>query len=168
VLTVSPLAAASEPSAAPRHRPTPKERRAAGKGLRAGTPYRGAARVMAADLAGDPRSGLTVQMCGDAHVSDFGLYGSPERRLGLVIPARGRGLGRKGVERDFCLRQLRDWKGSIEVDELTPGGLTIYGQLCAWWLARAHARSGDRIAIAGYGQLAAAVEAGRVHAQFDL
>src|SRR4051812_44393591 len=36
--------------------------------------YRGSARVMAADLAGTPRSGLTVQMCGDAHVSNFGLY----------------------------------------------------------------------------------------------
>ena len=146
-------------------RPTPKERRAAGKALRADAPleshasfdrtpasrdpltlleeqavdrvpelvpirygrmlqspfayYRGAARVMAADLAGAPRSGLTVQMCGDAHVSNFGLYGSPERRLvfdandfdetlpgpfehdvkrlvaSLVVAARENGLGRK-------------------------------------------------------------------------
>src|ERR687894_307394 len=43
--------------------------------------YRGAARVMAADLAGTARSGLDVQMCGDAPVSNFGFYGSPERRL---------------------------------------------------------------------------------------
>ena len=43
--------------------------------------YRGAARVMAADLAGTPRSGLTTQMCGDAHLSNFGLFASPERRL---------------------------------------------------------------------------------------
>src|SRR3712207_8596953 len=43
--------------------------------------YRGAARVMAADLAATARSGLDVQMCGDAHVSNFGFYGSPERRL---------------------------------------------------------------------------------------
>ena len=42
--------------------------------------YRGAARVMAADLAGAPRSGLTVQMCGDAHAANFGLYGSPSTR----------------------------------------------------------------------------------------
>jgi uncharacterized protein (DUF2252 family) len=43
--------------------------------------YRGAARVMASDLATTPDSGLTVQACGDAHLSNFGLYGSPERRL---------------------------------------------------------------------------------------
>src|SRR3954451_12153372 len=43
--------------------------------------YRGAARVMAADLAHTPRAGLTVQLGGDAHVANFGLYGSPERRL---------------------------------------------------------------------------------------
>ena len=42
--------------------------------------YRGAALIMAADLAG-PRSGVTVQLCGDAHLSNFGLFGSPERRM---------------------------------------------------------------------------------------
>jgi uncharacterized protein (DUF2252 family) len=99
--------------------------------------------------------------------------------------------GIDGVERDFYVRQLRDWKGSIEVENLQPEGLQIYGELCAWCLARAHARSGDRIAIAGYlgssarfeqavadfaesyaditerdhAALAAAVAAGRVRAQ---
>jgi uncharacterized protein (DUF2252 family) len=58
--------------------------------------------------------------------------------------------GIDGVERDFYVRQLRDWKGSIAVEELRPEGLEIYGELCAWCLARAHARSGNRIAIAGY------------------
>jgi uncharacterized protein (DUF2252 family) len=58
--------------------------------------------------------------------------------------------GEDGVERDFYLRQLRDWKGSVTVEDLRPTGLEITGQLCAWCLARAHARSGDRIAIAGY------------------
>jgi uncharacterized protein (DUF2252 family) len=43
--------------------------------------YRGAARVMAADLAPTPRSGLTTQICGDAHLSNFGLFASPERDL---------------------------------------------------------------------------------------
>src|SRR5262249_46674278 len=43
--------------------------------------YRGAAAIMAADLAASPRSGLTTQLCGDAHLSNFGLFGSPERRL---------------------------------------------------------------------------------------
>jgi uncharacterized protein (DUF2252 family) len=43
--------------------------------------FRGAATVMAADLAGTPTAGLTVQLCGDAHLSNFGAFGSPERRL---------------------------------------------------------------------------------------
>jgi uncharacterized protein (DUF2252 family) len=479
VLTADQQAPAEGTNAARTGRPTPKERWAAGKALRAGAPlaahaafsrplsrdpltlleeqaagrlpelgpirygrmlqsafafYRGAARVMAADLSGAPRSGLTVQMCGDAHVSNFGLYGSPERRLvfdandfdetlpgpfehdvkrlvaSLVVAARGNGIGRKqrhalaaaagtryreamaqfaeardidvwysrvdadelqqqlapqldggprkrlaravekartrdtvqafgkltevvdgrlrlradppllvplrdlvpeteerdmesafsglirqyrttlqsdrrtllerysfvdmarkvvgvgsvgtrcwvvllrgrdeddplllqikeaapsvhaefvgrsrytnqgqrvvagqrlmqqasdmflgwqrttgidGVERDFYVRQLRDWKGSIEMADLRPDGLRIYGELCAWCLARAHARSGDRIAIAGYlgsspafeeavatfaeayadvtesdhRQLAEAAAAGRVRAHSDL
>jgi uncharacterized protein (DUF2252 family) len=53
-------------------------------GRMAATPftfYRGAAALMAADLAPLPRTGLTVQLCGDAHLSNFGLYGSPEREL---------------------------------------------------------------------------------------
>src|SRR5258707_6426924 len=43
--------------------------------------YRGAAAVMAADLADTPRSGFTVQLCGDAHLSNFGAFASPEREL---------------------------------------------------------------------------------------
>ena len=43
--------------------------------------YRGAAAIMAADLAGTPVSGITVQLCGDAHLSNFGVFGTPERRL---------------------------------------------------------------------------------------
>src|SRR5204862_514257 len=43
--------------------------------------YRGAAMIMAQDLAATPRSGLTVQCCGDAHLSNFGAFASPERRL---------------------------------------------------------------------------------------
>src|ERR1700757_955886 len=43
--------------------------------------YRGAARIMAHDLAATPRSGLTAQCCGDAHLSNFGVFASPERRL---------------------------------------------------------------------------------------
>ena len=43
--------------------------------------YRGSAALMAADLAPLPRTGLTVQLCGDAHLSNFGMYGSPEREL---------------------------------------------------------------------------------------
>jgi uncharacterized protein (DUF2252 family) len=43
--------------------------------------YRGAAKIMAADLDGTPTAGLHVQLCGDAHLSNFGVFGSPERRL---------------------------------------------------------------------------------------
>jgi uncharacterized protein (DUF2252 family) len=43
--------------------------------------YRGAALIMAADLATTPRSGITVQLCGDAHLSNFGLFGTPERNM---------------------------------------------------------------------------------------
>ena len=52
--------------------------------------------------------------------------------------------------RDLYCRQLRDWKGSAEIERMTPGGMARYGRLCGWALARAHARSGDRIAIAAY------------------
>jgi uncharacterized protein (DUF2252 family) len=58
--------------------------------------------------------------------------------------------GFDGKARDFYGRQLRDWKGSVEIDQLRPEGMAIYGRLCGWTLARAHARSGDRIAIASY------------------
>jgi sugar/nucleoside kinase (ribokinase family) len=59
-------------------------------------------------------------------------------------------VGLDGVRRDFYVRQLQDWKGSLESDRMRPKGLRAYGQLCAWTLARAHARSGDRIAVAAY------------------
>jgi uncharacterized protein (DUF2252 family) len=55
-----------------------------------------------------------------------------------------------GKERDFYGRQLKDWKGSAEIEQMVPKGLAAYGRLCGWTLARAHARSGDRIAIAAY------------------
>ena len=58
--------------------------------------------------------------------------------------------GLDGVRRDFYIRQLRDWKGSADVDQMIPEGMSAYGRLCGWTLARAHARSGDRIAIAAY------------------
>ena len=58
--------------------------------------------------------------------------------------------GFDGRTRDFYLRQLRDWKGSVEVELMVPKGMRAYGELCGWTLARAHARSGDDIAIAAY------------------
>jgi uncharacterized protein (DUF2252 family) len=58
--------------------------------------------------------------------------------------------GADGQARDYYIRQLRDWKFSIDIESLRPTGLQMYGGLCGWTLARAHARSGDRIAIAAY------------------
>ena len=55
-----------------------------------------------------------------------------------------------GQERDFYIRQLWDAKGSADVELMDPSALDAYGRVCGWTLARAHARSGDRIAIAAY------------------
>jgi uncharacterized protein (DUF2252 family) len=52
--------------------------------------------------------------------------------------------------RDFYWRQLRDMKGSAKVERMSPGDLAAYADLCGWALARAHARSGDRVQIAAY------------------
>jgi len=51
---------------------------------------------------------------------------------------------------DLYVRQLRDWKVSIDIRSILPHGLEVYGAACGWTLARAHARSGDAIAIASY------------------
>jgi len=58
--------------------------------------------------------------------------------------------GLDGRTRDFYVRQLRDWKFSVDIETMVPEGMRMYGALCGWTLARAHARSGDRIAIAAY------------------
>src|SRR6059036_3975293 len=58
--------------------------------------------------------------------------------------------GLDGASRDFYGRQLKDWKGSAEIEQMVPPGMAAYGRLCGWTLARAHARSGDRVAIASY------------------
>jgi uncharacterized protein (DUF2252 family) len=102
--------------------------------------------------------------------------------------------GLDGKPRDFYGRQLKDWKGSAEIEQMVPKAMATYGKLCGWTLARAHARSGDRIAIAAYlgngdsfdraildfsmayaerneldyQQLAAAVKSGRIIAQTGL
>ncbi len=59
-------------------------------------------------------------------------------------------LGALGENRDFYVRQLRDWKFSLPIEQMRPSGMILYGQLCGWTLARAHARSGDRVALAAY------------------
>jgi len=102
--------------------------------------------------------------------------------------------GLDGEPRDFYVRQLKDWKGSALIEQMNPRAMAMYGKLCGWTLARAHARSGDRIAIASYlggadvfdrailefskayaeqnerdyNELARAVKAGRIAAQTGL
>jgi uncharacterized protein (DUF2252 family) len=56
----------------------------------------------------------------------------------------------RDASRHFYWRQLRDMKGSVEPESMQPEGLRVYARLCGWTLARAHARSGDPIAIASY------------------
>jgi uncharacterized protein (DUF2252 family) len=58
--------------------------------------------------------------------------------------------GPDGKVRDFYVRQLWDGKGSAQVESMTPTTMGLYARLCGWTLARAHARSGNRIAIASY------------------
>ena len=56
----------------------------------------------------------------------------------------------EGVGRDFYVRQLKDWKLSAPIEQMIPAGMTVYARMCGWTLARAHARSGDRVALAAY------------------
>jgi uncharacterized protein (DUF2252 family) len=58
--------------------------------------------------------------------------------------------GFDGIDRDYYIRQLRDWKGAAEVETMTPATMAQYARMCGSTLARAHARSGDRVAIASY------------------
>ncbi|MDR6905906.1 uncharacterized protein (DUF2252 family) [Agromyces sp. 3263] len=61
-----------------------------------------------------------------------------------------RQAGFDGVERDFYIRQLHDWKGAADVESLVPSGARVYARVCGETLARAHSRAGDRVAIASY------------------
>jgi uncharacterized protein (DUF2252 family) len=55
-----------------------------------------------------------------------------------------------GIDRDFHVRQLKDWKFSVPIEQMLPKGTGLYARLCGTTPARAHARSGDRIALAAY------------------
>lgn len=58
--------------------------------------------------------------------------------------------GPEDVDRDYYVRQLKDWKFSLASEQMIPAGMKVYAGLCGWTLARAHARSGDRVALAAY------------------
>ena len=80
------------------------------------------------------------------------MQASSDIFLGWQRTEAGRALvaGPDSKQRDFYVRQLRDWKFSLDIETMAPRGMRMYGELCGWTLARAHARSGDRIAIAAY------------------
>jgi len=59
-------------------------------------------------------------------------------------------VGLDGAQRDFYVRQMWDWKISADPEVMAPKTFPRYARLCGWTLARAHARSGDRVAIASY------------------
>src|SRR3954447_24292598 len=110
--------------------------------------YRGAAAIMAADLAGTPDSGITVQLCGDAHLSNFGIYAAPDRRLvfglndfdethrgpwewdvkrlmaSLEIAGRDRGLDRT-QRRAIVLNAARAYRGAMR-DFAGSGNLAVW------------------------------------------
>src|SRR6478672_661651 len=67
-----------------------------------------------------------------------------------IFLGTGTVVGIDEQNRDFYVRQLRDGKGSADVERMVPSGMRAYAQMCGWTLARAHARSGDRIGIAAY------------------
>ena len=72
------------------------------------------------------------------------------KQAGDVFLGWQRAPGMDGVQHNFCLRQLCDWKGSVEAGEMVADAMAMYGETCAWSRARAHARSGDSMAIAVY------------------
>jgi hypothetical protein len=74
------------------------------------------------------------------------IQAAPDVFLGWVRVADGT----DGHRRDYYVRQLRDWKLSADLAGLSPGWLRRFAGYCGWTLARAHARTGDRFAMAGY------------------
>jgi uncharacterized protein (DUF2252 family) len=101
---------------------------------------------------------LQIKEAGESVLTEFGglpWKGDPGQRVvngqRLMQGASDILLGWASTDHfHFYFRQLWDMKGSVEVDEMKPDALTNYAEACGRTLARAHARSGDRIAIAAY------------------
>ena len=154
--------------------------------------YRGAALIMAADLASTPRTGLRVQCCGDAHLSNFGLYASPERRLvfdindfdetlpgpwewdvkrlavSMLVAARNSGFSAKTQERVVldtvaeyrrrmarfaAMRNLDVWYTSFEIEKLMPRLQSQIGGKMRKRLDRAVAKAVARDSLHAFGKL---------------
>src|ERR1700728_2440471 len=69
------------------------------------------------------------------------IQGDEDILLGWDRDSRG------GVARDYYVKRLRDWRASADIAGATPAGIELWGRMCGWTLARAHARSSDRVAI---------------------
>jgi len=110
--------------------------------------YRGAAKIMAGDRSSTMSSGLTAQLCGDAHLANFGSYASPDRRQ--VFDVNDFDWETVPDKHHYYWRQLHDMKGSAEVETMNPRRLSNYASICGMTLAHAHARSADSITISGY------------------
>ncbi len=89
--------------------------------------------------------------------SEYGSHGERVVRGQRMMQAASdvflswqRSTGLDGLEHDFYVRQLWDWKASADLARMSERGLLTYTRACAWSLARSHARSGDRLAIAAY------------------
>ncbi len=100
--------------------------------------------------AKEATASVLAPYAGHAHRENQGERVVMGQRLMQATPDIFLGWTRGPEGRDFYFRQLWDMKGSVEVTQLELPGLTLYGRLCGWSLARAHARSGDPVAIAAY------------------
>jgi len=103
----------------------------------------------------EAEAAVLSRYCGASRYANQGQWVIAGQRL--MQPAGDIFLGWQRTEaaidrqqRDFYARQLRDWKYSFDIGISVRHGLRLYGERCGWTLARAHARSGDRIAIAAY------------------
>jgi hypothetical protein len=109
---------------------------------------RGGRSALLADQAGGPS--VLDRFSGP---SGYENHAGADRSRAAAHAGRGRhllGWQRADPAGDFYVRQLRDWKGSADLEQMNPSAMSAYGRMCGWTLARAHARSGDRVAIAGY------------------
>jgi uncharacterized protein (DUF2252 family) len=104
--------------------------------------------------AKEAQPSVLAQFVGDSEYSNEGQRVVEGQRLmqaaGDILLGWVHVTGIDGRPRDFYVRQLWDWKTSADVETMLPSGMAAYGRLCGWTLARAHARSGDAVAIAAY------------------
>ncbi|HTT92864.1 MAG TPA: DUF2252 domain-containing protein [Acidimicrobiales bacterium] len=102
----------------------------------------------------EAQDSVLAPFCGKSKISNQGQRVVEGQRLmqaaSDIMLGWLRTVGLDGRQRDFYIRQLWDGKVGVEPSTLTAATLAVYGRICGWTLARAHARSGDRIALASY------------------